>query len=126
MKNDDIGEARGASKRALVWVPLLLAIALFAFADHAAEGAPAAEGGAGAAGDLAGIGITRLVAIITGIGALGMAAFSLVDAFKTLPGGGASKLGYAVRRRSPAGPAARVAMKVCGPVRALTEVVISM
>ena len=94
MKNDDIGEARGASKRALVWVPLFLAIALFAFADQAAEGAPAAEGGAGAAGDLAGIGITRLVAIITGIGALGMAAFSLVDAFKTLPGGGPSKLGY--------------------------------
>ena len=37
-----------------------------------------------------------------------------------------SRKTQAVRRRSFAGPAARVAMKVCGPVRALTEVVISM
>lgn len=42
----------------------------------------------------AGTTLTGLSTIIAGIGALGTAAFGLVDAFKALPGGGISRAGF--------------------------------
>ena len=44
--------------------------------------------------------LTDVTAIITAIGALGTAAFGLVDAFKALPGGGISRAGYKFIRRT--------------------------
>jgi hypothetical protein len=69
------------AKRVRLLVPLFLVTPLFAFPAWAAT-EPAPDD----------IGITRLVAIITAIGALGMAAFSLVDATKAF-GGGVSNFG---------------------------------
>lgn len=70
-------------------VPLFLVISLFAFSAWAAGDPP--TGGTGATAMKGAIsediGITRLIAIITAIGALGAAAFSLVDATKAFWGG---------------------------------------
>lgn len=54
--------------------------------------------------------ITNLPRIITAIGGLGTAAFGLVDATKTLPGGGANRIGFSsilslISRLTPDAPA---------------------
>jgi hypothetical protein len=43
--------------------------------------------------------LTKLTAIITAVGALGTAAFGLVDTLKVLPGGGVSRAGFKFIRR---------------------------
>lgn len=43
--------------------------------------------------------LTNVTALIAAVGALGTAAFGLVDAFKTLPGGGLSRAGFKFVRR---------------------------
>lgn len=43
--------------------------------------------------------LTNVTAVIAAVGALGTAAFGLVDAFKTLPGGGISRAGFKFVRR---------------------------
>ena len=68
----------------LLLVTYLLAPSACAGADPTTDAAGAA---AAATGAIAGGGITRLVAIITAIGALGTAAFGLVDATKAFWGG---------------------------------------
>lgn len=45
------------------------------------------------------VSLTNLSAAIVGIGALGTAAFGLVDAFKALPGGGISRAGFKFIRK---------------------------
>jgi hypothetical protein len=47
-----------------------------------------------------GITLTNLSIIIASVGALGTAAFGLVDAFKALPGGGISHFGFGFIRRT--------------------------
>lgn len=84
------------AKRVRLPVPLFLVTFLFALSAYAA-----AESTTGATDIPAAekkvtpedIGITRLVAIITAIGALGTAAFGLVDATKAF-GGGVSNFGF--------------------------------
>lgn len=54
--------------------------------------------------------LTKLTTVITAVGALGTAAFGLVDAFKVLPGGGLSRAGFKFIRQviiklTPAVPA---------------------
>ena len=79
------------ARRVRLLVPLFLVTALL-FAFSARVAADSATEKAVPPPDPADIGITRLVAIITAIGALGMAAFSLVDATKAF-GGGVSNVG---------------------------------
>jgi hypothetical protein len=44
--------------------------------------------------------LSKLMAIIAAVGALGTAAFGLVDTFKALPGGGISRVGFKFIRRT--------------------------
>jgi hypothetical protein len=44
--------------------------------------------------------LPQLTAAIAGVGALGTAAFGLVDSFKMLPGGGISRAGFKFIRRT--------------------------
>jgi hypothetical protein len=76
--------------RARALIPVFLLASLWAGTSYAA-GEPAGDG-PGSGGGLSEVRITQLVAAITAIGALGTAAFGLVDAFKAL-GGGVSNFG---------------------------------
>lgn len=78
------------AKRVRLLVPLFLVTSLLTSSAWAAT--ESTTGGTGTPPKGEDIGITRLVAIITAIGALGMAAFSLVDATKAF-GGGVSNCG---------------------------------
>lgn len=78
------------ARRVRLLVPLFLVASLFALSARAAADATTAKTDSPPAA--ADISITRLVGIIAAIGALGMAAFSLVDATKAF-GGGVSNFG---------------------------------
>jgi hypothetical protein len=78
------------AKRVRLLVPLFLVTSLLTSSAWAATESTTTGTGIPPKGE--DIGITRLVAIITAIGALGMAAFSLVDATKAF-GGGVSNCG---------------------------------
>ena len=104
MNDISIGAQRKARQRARVLVPVFLVSLLFGFSAWGADAARPAEVAApidavqpakdaAAADGLAGMGIGGLVAMVTAIGALGMAAFSLVDATKSF-WGGPSNIGY--------------------------------
>jgi hypothetical protein len=83
------------SKRVWALVPVVLVVSLWAVLCRAAEEPTATTTAVLGLGDVR---ITQLVAVITAIGALGTAAFSLVDALKAF-WGGVSNVGICGLRR---------------------------